>query len=62
MMKIQVFLKLSVRKNFANFSRKHQRWEVTCDFIKKRLQYKYFPVKFLRTPSLRNHSGGCYLR
>ena len=55
-MKIQVFLKISVLYNLANFSGKHLRWETpalqalspaTCNFIKKRLQQKCFPVKFL---------------
>ena len=33
-----------------------------CNFIKKRLQHKFFPVKFakfLRTPPLQNTSRGC---
>ena len=33
-----------------------------CNFIKKRLQHRCFPVKFakfLRTPFLQNISGGC---
>ena len=49
-MKIQVFLKISVLKNVTNFSGKHLRWETTSSFIKKRLQQKCFPVKFLRAP------------
>ena len=58
-MKIQVFLKLSVLKNVANFIAKHLCWETpalqavrpaTWSFVKKRLQQKCFPVKFLRAP------------
>ena len=58
-MKIQVFLKISVLKKFANFSGKHLRWETpamqaprpaTCNFVKKRPQHMCFSVKFLRTP------------
>ena len=58
-MKIQVFLKLSVLKNVANFIAKHLCWETpalqavrpaTWNFVKKRLQQKCFPVKFLRAP------------
>ena len=55
-MKIQVFLKISVLKNFANFSGFPPAFgnicvaerPATCNFIKKRLQHKCFPVKFLR--------------
>ena len=39
-----MFFKIGILKNFANFP---------CNFIKKRLQRRYFPVKFgqfLRTP------------
>ena len=35
----------------------------TCDFMKKRFRYRFFTVKFtkfLRTPFLRNTSGGCF--
>ena len=35
----------------------------SCNFFKKRFQYRFFPVKlatFLRTPFLRNTSGGCF--
>ena len=49
-MKMQVFLKISVLQNFPNFSRKHLRWETTCNLIKKRLQLKYFPIKFSKAP------------
>ena len=36
---------------------------LACNFIKKRLWYRYFSanfVKFLRTPFLQNTSGGCF--
>ena len=56
-MKIQMFLKISVLKNFANFSGKHLLWKTryfagpqACIFIKNTLQHKRFPVIFLRTP------------
>ena len=58
-MEIQVFLKVSVLKNIANFIAKHLCWETpalqavwpaTWNFVKKRLQQKCFPVKFLRAP------------
>ena len=35
----------------------------TCNFIKKKLRHRCFPVnivKFLRTPFLQNTSGGCF--
>ena len=44
----QMVFKIGVLKNFALFTRKHQK---ACNFIKKRLQRKCFPVnipKFLR--------------
>ena len=46
----EVFCKNGVLKNFAKFIGKHD-WK-TCNFIKKRLQHRCFPVnfaKFLRT-------------
>ena len=49
-MKMKVFLKISVLKNFANFRGKHLLWETASNSIKTRLQYKCFPVRFLRTP------------
>ena len=50
-MKIQVFLKISVLKNFENFGGKKTciAGRQTCNFIKKRLQHKRLLVKFLRT-------------
>ena len=32
-----------------------------CNFIKKRIQQRCFPMKFLKTPFLQNISGGCFL-
>ena len=35
----------------------------TCNFVKKRFRYRFFPVKFaklLRIPFLRNTSVGCF--
>ena len=49
----QKFFKIDVLKDFANFTGKHQCWSLACNFIKKRLQHRCFPVKFanfLRTP------------
>ena len=54
-----------VLKNFANFTGKQLCWSLflwccrppACKFFIKRLQHKYFPVKFaklLRTPILKN--------
>ena len=45
------FLKISVLKNFANFSGKKPALQVLrpANFLKNRLQPKYFPVKSLRT-------------
>ena len=43
-----------LKKAFVNFTEKHLQ---ACNFIKKRLQHSYFPVKFtkfLRTPILKN--------
>ena len=57
----EVFRKKGVLKNFAIFTRKHLCWSLFgvfgVNFIKKRLQRRYFPVnitKFLRTPILKN--------
>ena len=63
-----VFFKKGVLKNFANFTGKHRCQSLfkkvaglqacqTCNFIKKRLQHRCFPMKlakFLRTPILKN--------
>ena len=66
----QALFKNSVLKNFVNFTRKHLRWNLflmklkACNFIKKRLRRRCFPVKyakFLRTPFfLQNTSGCCF--
>ena len=52
-------LKISVFKSFSNFTGKHLRWSLkACNFIKKRLQPRCFPVKFakfLRTPFFTEH-------
>ena len=54
----EVFRKKGVLKNFAIFTRKYLCWRLFgLNFIKKSLQYRYFPVnitKFLRTPILKN--------
>ena len=47
-------IKKAVLKNFAKFTGKQLK---ACNFIKKRLQHRCFPVniaKFLRTPILKN--------
>ena len=61
-----MFYKKAAFKNLATFTGKHLCWGVffnenanlqSCDFIKKRLQHKCFPVntaKFLRTRVLKN--------
>ena len=62
---------IGVFKNFAILTVKHLCWSLfnkvavlkTCNFIKKRLQHRCFPVKiarFLRTPFLHNTSDGCF--
>ena len=52
--------KIAVLKNFATFTGKHLQ---ACNFIKKRLQHRCFPVniaKFLRRPILKNiYNNGC---
>ena len=50
----EVFYKKAALSNFAIFTGKHLK---ACNFIKKRLQYKCFPVNiadFLRTSILKN--------
>ena len=61
----QMFFKIGVLKNFANFTGKHpcQDLPQACNFIKERLQYRCFSeiyAKFLRTPFSQNASGGCF--
>ena len=56
----EVFCKKSTSKNLAKFTGKHLCWPEACNFIKKRLYHKCFPVnfaKFLRTSFLKNTSG-----
>ena len=52
-----MFFKKGVHKNFANFTQKHMCWSLflnkvarlrACSFIKKRFQYRCFPVKFAK--------------
>ena len=54
-----VLLKKGVLNNFANFTGKHLYWSLflinskntglqPCNFIKKRLQHRCFPVKFVK--------------
>ena len=62
-----MFSKIGVLKNYANFTGKHLCQSIlfkkvaslqTCNFIRKRLQQRCFPVKFakfLRTPFLTKH-------
>ena len=60
--------KKGVLKSFANFTRKHLCWSLfskvaglkACEFIKRRLQHRCFPMKFtkfLRTPILKTICG-----
>ena len=42
-------LKKGALKHFANFTGKH-----LCNVIKKMFQHRWFPVKFLKTPILKN--------
>ena len=56
----EVFCKKGVLRNFAKFTGKHlcQSLFQACNFIKKGLQHRSFPVKFvkfLRTPFLKEH-------
>ena len=48
-----MFFIIDILKNFGNFTEKHLCWSPfliklpkTCNLIKKRLQHRYFPVKF----------------
>ena len=62
----QIFNKKAVLKNFTIFTEKHLCWSLflnknaglqSWNFIKKRLQHRFFPVniaKFLRAPVLEN--------
>ena len=56
-----------VFKVFSKFTGKHQRWSLffNCNFIKKRLQCRCFPmnfVKYVRTLFLLNTSGWLLLK
>ena len=51
---LQMFFKIGALKNFAIFTGKHPCWN---NFIKKRLQLRFFPMniaRFLRTVILQN--------
>ena len=59
----QMFFKIDVLKDSADFTGKHQCWSLACNFIKKRLQHRCFPVKFanfLRTPFFTEHLRCCF--
>ena len=68
----QMFFKIDVLKNFANFTGKHLCWSLlkvaglqTYTFSKKRLQHRRFPVKFakfLRTPFFTEHLRRLFYR
>ena len=67
-----MFFEIVILNNFAILTRKTPVFESllnkvarleACHFIRKRLQYRCFPVniaKFLRTVFLKNTSGGCF--
>ena len=58
-----MFFKIGILKNFTNFTGKHLCWslffiKLACNFIKKRLQHRRFPVKsanFFRTAIFTEH-------
>ena len=63
----QMFFKIGVLKNFVIFTGKYLCWSLFLIKLTpktpKRLQHRCFLVniaKFLRTPFLRNTSGGCF--
>ena len=63
----QMFFKIGVLQNFVIFTRKYLCWSVLLIKLTpkthKRLQHRCFLVniaKFLRTPFLRNSTGGCF--
>ena len=62
----QMLFKVDALKNFANFTGKYLCWSLfLIKFIKKRLQLRYFPakfMKFLRKPFSQNTSGGFFWR
>ena len=52
-----------VRRCSLKFRKIYWKTLEACNFIKKRLWHRCFPVnfvKFLRTPFLQNTSGGCF--
>ena len=57
--RLQMFFEIVVVRKSANFTGKHLCWSLfLIIFIKKRLQHRYFPVKFaklLRTRSFTEH-------
>ena len=59
----QLFLKIDVLKNIANFTGKHQCWSLFLIELQAwtGLQHRCFPVKFATfwIPFLQNTSGGC---
>ena len=69
--RLQMFFKIGVLETFTDFTGKHLCWSLfliklqayACNFIKRRIQNKCFPVKFakfLKTPFLQNSSGSCF--
>ena len=51
-------MKISVPKNLSKFTRKRLYWPTACNFNKKRLKHRRFPVsfvKFLKTPFFTGH-------
>ena len=61
----EVFSKIDVLENFANFKGKHQCWSLFLIELQawRRLQHSYFPVKFakiLRTPFLQITFDGSF--
>ena len=64
-----MFFRIGVLKNFVHFTRKHRCESLfnkvaslnTCNFIKKSLRHRCFPLKctkFLRTPFFTEHLQG----
>ena len=53
-----MFLEIVVLKKFPNFTGKQVAGLQKCNFLKKKLQHRFFPVKFakfLRTPCFTEH-------
>ena len=63
-----MFFKIGVLKNFANFIGKHQCWSIFFNKVAGLKNQKETPTQvfsceiceILRTPFLRNTSGGCF--